>query len=66
MPQTPPRKNILLIGASRGLGYAMTAEYMKHGWNVVGIAPRSTLPTRSCCQSRRHETANQALEHDHL
>ncbi|MGA9847254.1 MAG: SDR family oxidoreductase, partial [Roseiarcus sp.] len=24
------------IGASRGLGYAMAAEYLKRGWNVVG------------------------------
>jgi NAD(P)-dependent dehydrogenase (short-subunit alcohol dehydrogenase family) len=36
MPTTPPNKSILLIGASRGLGHAMAAEYLKHGWNVVG------------------------------
>jgi len=36
MPATLPKKSILLIGASRGLGYAMAAEYLKHGWNVVG------------------------------
>jgi NAD(P)-dependent dehydrogenase (short-subunit alcohol dehydrogenase family) len=35
MPTPPPTKNILLIGGSRGLGYAMAAEYLKHGWNVV-------------------------------
>lgn len=27
---------ILLVGASRGLGYAMAAELLKQGWNVVG------------------------------
>ena len=27
---------ILLIGASRGLGHAMAAEFLKHEWNVVG------------------------------
>lgn len=27
---------ILLIGASRGLGHAMAAEFLKQGWNVVG------------------------------
>lgn len=27
---------ILLIGASRGLGYAMAAEFLRKGWNVVG------------------------------
>jgi NAD(P)-dependent dehydrogenase (short-subunit alcohol dehydrogenase family) len=36
MPTTLPNKTILLVGASRGLGYAMAAEYLKHGWNVVG------------------------------
>ena len=35
MPKPPASKNILLIGASRGLGYAMAAEYLNHGWNVV-------------------------------
>jgi NAD(P)-dependent dehydrogenase (short-subunit alcohol dehydrogenase family) len=35
MSATVP-KTILLIGASRGLGYAMAAEYLKRGWNVVG------------------------------
>ncbi len=27
---------ILLIGASRGLGHAMAAEFLRKGWNVVG------------------------------
>ncbi|CAG7918493.1 unnamed protein product [Penicillium olsonii] len=27
---------ILLIGASRGLGYAMAAEFLQKGWNVTG------------------------------
>jgi NAD(P)-dependent dehydrogenase (short-subunit alcohol dehydrogenase family) len=31
-----PIKTILLIGASRGLGHAMAAEFLKKGWNVVG------------------------------
>jgi NAD(P)-dependent dehydrogenase (short-subunit alcohol dehydrogenase family) len=30
------RKTILLIGASRGLGYAMAEEFLKRDWNVVG------------------------------
>ena len=36
MSTAPPNKTILLIGASRGLGYAMAAEYLTRGWNVVG------------------------------
>ena len=31
---TPPI--LLLVGASRGLGLAMAAEFLKRGWNVVG------------------------------
>ena len=27
---------VLIIGASRGLGYAMAEEYRKRGWSVVG------------------------------
>jgi NAD(P)-dependent dehydrogenase (short-subunit alcohol dehydrogenase family) len=30
------QKNLLLIGASRGLGYAMAEEFLKHDWNVLG------------------------------
>jgi len=33
---TIPAGTILLIGASRGLGHAMAAEFLKHGWHVVG------------------------------
>ena len=29
-------KHLLLVGASRGLGLAMAAEFLKKGWNVVG------------------------------
>jgi NAD(P)-dependent dehydrogenase (short-subunit alcohol dehydrogenase family) len=34
--------SILLVGASRGLGYAMATECLKRGWNVVGTAREST------------------------
>lgn len=35
-PDSPSRKTVLLIGASRGLGYAMAEEFIGRGWNVVG------------------------------
>ena len=44
MPPTPPSKSILLIGASRGLGCAMAAEYLNHGWHVVATV-RGTART---------------------
>jgi NAD(P)-dependent dehydrogenase (short-subunit alcohol dehydrogenase family) len=36
MPNPSSTKTVLIIGASRGLGYAMAEEYLKHGWSVVG------------------------------
>ena len=34
-------KQMLLVGASRGLGLAMAAEFLKKGWNVVGTVQGS-------------------------
>ncbi len=36
MPNPSHPKSLLLIGASRGLGYAMADEYLERGWRVVG------------------------------
>jgi NAD(P)-dependent dehydrogenase (short-subunit alcohol dehydrogenase family) len=33
---TDHSRTILIVGASRGLGHAMAAEFLKKGWNVVG------------------------------
>ncbi len=41
MPATPATKTALIVGASRGLGYAMAEEYLKLGWNVVGTVRAS-------------------------
>lgn len=35
MPHSPIDKNVLLIGASRGLGYALAQEYLDRGRHVV-------------------------------
>lgn len=50
MPSTSSKQKaptILLIAASRGLGLAMAAEFVKKGWNVVGTvragSPRTGL-----------------------
>ena len=40
-----PAGTILLIGASRGLGHAMAAEFLKKGWNVVGTVRGGGNPT---------------------
>lgn len=36
------RKTILLIGASRGLGFAMVEEYLKRGWHVIATGRSSS------------------------
>ena len=35
MPPLSSDKRLLLIGASRGLGFALAEEYLKRGWQVV-------------------------------
>jgi NAD(P)-dependent dehydrogenase (short-subunit alcohol dehydrogenase family) len=35
MPPLSSDKQLLLIGASRGLGFALAEEYLKRGWHVV-------------------------------
>jgi NAD(P)-dependent dehydrogenase (short-subunit alcohol dehydrogenase family) len=42
-PATSPDtvRTVLLVGASRGLGLAMAAEFLKKGWNVVGTVQES-------------------------
>ena len=35
LPTPSSDKTLLLIGASRGLGFALAAEYLKRGWRVV-------------------------------
>jgi NAD(P)-dependent dehydrogenase (short-subunit alcohol dehydrogenase family) len=35
MPPPSPDRSLLLIGASRGLGFALAEEYLKRGWHVV-------------------------------
>jgi NAD(P)-dependent dehydrogenase (short-subunit alcohol dehydrogenase family) len=42
MPTTLSGKQLLLIGASRGLGFALAEEYLKRGWRVVATERDST------------------------
>lgn len=50
MPHPSSTKTALIIGASRGLGYAMAEEYLEHGWSVVGTVRRGS-------RTRLHELA---------
>jgi NAD(P)-dependent dehydrogenase (short-subunit alcohol dehydrogenase family) len=44
----------LVVGASRGLGYAMVAEFLKRGWKVIGTV-RGEAPTRLRDLLQSHE-----------
>jgi NAD(P)-dependent dehydrogenase (short-subunit alcohol dehydrogenase family) len=50
--QHPP--TALVIGASRGLGHAMAAEFLDRGWNVVGTVRDTTA------RSPLHDLADRA------
>jgi NAD(P)-dependent dehydrogenase (short-subunit alcohol dehydrogenase family) len=43
MQDTSPQKTALLIGASRGLGFAMAEEYLKHGWRVIATGREGSM-----------------------
>src|SRR6202050_3793653 len=42
MPPRSPNKKLLLIGASRGLGFALAEEYLMRGWHVVATERNRT------------------------
>jgi NAD(P)-dependent dehydrogenase (short-subunit alcohol dehydrogenase family) len=42
MPTPSSDKRLLLIGASRGLGFALAEEYLKRGWHVVATERNRT------------------------
>lgn len=45
MQDSTQQKTVLLIGASRGLGFAMVEEYLKRGWHVIATGREgSTVP----------------------
>jgi NAD(P)-dependent dehydrogenase (short-subunit alcohol dehydrogenase family) len=42
MPSLSSDKTLLLLGASRGLGFALAEEYLKRGWHVVATERSKT------------------------
>ena len=42
MPLPSANKQLLLVGASRGLGFALAEEYMKRGWHVIATERNRT------------------------
>lgn len=58
MPSAPRNAGTILhVGASRGLGLAIAAEFLERGWNVVGarqdlVPPNGTIGVMSSGQGR--------------
>ena len=42
MTDANPKKRLLLVGASRGLGLALAGEYLRLGWQVVATARQAS------------------------
>lgn len=55
---------ILLIGASRGLGHAMAAEFLKKGWNVMGTvrAGSGRTPLHALADANRDKLEIETLD----
>jgi NAD(P)-dependent dehydrogenase (short-subunit alcohol dehydrogenase family) len=53
MQDTTRQKTLLLIGASRGLGFAMVEEYLKRGWRVIATGREGSM-------DKLHQAANAA------
>ena len=40
--ETSQKKTVLIVGASRGLGMALAAEYLRRGWHVIATIRQAT------------------------
>jgi NAD(P)-dependent dehydrogenase (short-subunit alcohol dehydrogenase family) len=58
MQDISPQKTVLLIGASRGLGFAMVEEYLKRGWRVIATGRAGSIENLR----QRSESTQGALE----
>lgn len=48
----PTGRSILIVGASRGLGYAMAAEFAERGWRVLGTVRSPETPLHDLAAKR--------------
>src|SRR5471032_511095 len=57
------QKTVLLIGASRGLGFAMVEEYLKRGWRVIATGREgSTEKLRQLSESTQGALEVEAVD----
>ena len=66
MPTVSTDKQLLLIGASRGLGFALAEEYAKRGWHVVATERnRTTSKLRELLGSTGNRLEIQTVDINH-
>ena len=54
--------SILIVGASRGLGYAMAAEFAGRGWRVLGTVRSAESPLHNLAASRPDSVEIETLD----
>jgi NAD(P)-dependent dehydrogenase (short-subunit alcohol dehydrogenase family) len=59
---TPPGHSILIVGASRGLGYAMATEFAARDWRVVGTVRGPGAPLHSLAAERPDRVEIETLD----
>ncbi|QUD90663.1 SDR family NAD(P)-dependent oxidoreductase [Phenylobacterium montanum] len=62
-------KSILIVGASRGLGRAMAAEFATRGWSVVGAVRAAKTPLHALAAERPDKVEVEMLDmtdHDQI
>ena len=65
----PTGRSILLVGASRGLGYAMAAEFTERGWRVLGTVRAPGTPLHGLAAERPDNVEIETLDmtdHDQI
>lgn len=55
-------RSILIVGASRGLGLAMAAEFAERGWRVLGTARGPATPLHSLAAERPDRVETETLD----
>jgi NAD(P)-dependent dehydrogenase (short-subunit alcohol dehydrogenase family) len=61
-PSADTGRSVLIIGASRGLGHAMAAEFANRGWRVLGTVRGAETPLHSLAAERPDEVKLETLD----
>ncbi len=68
-PSPDSSPSILIVGASRGLGYGMAAEFAGRGWNVLGTVRAAGTPLHGLAASHPDSVKIETLDltdHDQI